>query len=135
MSPHLGPASRALIAVIAFGIAAQPLLGQLDESERESVETATSGRTTIFTIDEAPEIDGVFEELWQDGTRLPDNFLQVDPVEGGPPSEVTEVYLMRDASNFYVGFRCLDSDPSGIRANQIARLRVAKTCARIYPRG
>ncbi|MCH2145768.1 MAG: carbohydrate binding family 9 domain-containing protein [Phycisphaerales bacterium] len=121
MPPHSGPAIHALIAAIASGIAAQPLLGQLDESERESIETATTEQTTIFTIDEAPEIDGVFEELWQDGTRLPDNFLQVDPVEGGPPSEVTEVYLMRDARNFYVGFRCLDSDPSGIRANQMQR--------------
>ena len=121
MPPSSGPAIRILIPAILFGIAAHPALGQLDQSERESVETAPLEQTTIFTIDEAPEIDGVFEEIWQDGTLMPDTFRQVNPIEGAPPTEKTEVYLMRDARNLYVGFRCFDSDPSGIQANKMQR--------------
>lgn len=95
--------------------------GVLDEDERESVETAPEGLASIGMIDEAPVIDGVFEEIWTRGTRLEDTFRQVEPKEGGEPSEKTEVYVMRDSKNLYVAFRCFDSDPSGIRAKQMKR--------------
>lgn len=106
-----------LLALTGAGVAD----AQVFDQDRESVETAPLERPSIMTFEEAPEIDGVFEELWTQGTRVPDTFLQVNPVEGAPPSQPTEVWLMRDSRNFYVGFRCLDDDPSGIRANQMKR--------------
>jgi hypothetical protein len=113
--------SRLSILLLALTVNTGTIQAQVIDQDRESVETAPLERPTIFTIEEAPEIDGVFEEIWQFGTKLPDTFLQVNPVEGGPPSQVTEVYLMRDSRNFYVGFRCLDTEPEGIRANQLKR--------------
>lgn len=103
------------------GIPALQAQDILDRDGRESVEGTTGALPSVFLIDEAPVIDGVFEEIWTLGTRLPDTFKQVDPVEGGPPSESTEVYVMRDSRNFYIAVRCLDSDPSGIRAKQMKR--------------
>jgi hypothetical protein len=121
MLPPRRPDNAFLLAMTSAAVIASPLFGQLDETSSESVETAGPERSSIFTIDEAPEIDGVLEEIWQDGTRLPDTFRQVEPVEGALPTERTEIYLMRDSRNFYVAIRCLDSDPDGIRANQMKR--------------
>jgi hypothetical protein len=112
---------RFIVTVLVLAGGTYPAVAQIQSEDRESVETAPLERTTIFTIDEAPEIDGIFEEIWDFGTKVPDTFLQVNPVEGGPPSQVTEVYLMRDAKNFYVGFRCRDDDPEEIQANQLKR--------------
>jgi len=121
MHPHLETTTRAVLVALFLCASSDIARAQLDRDGEESVETAPSRATTILTIDEAPEIDGVLEEIWQDGTRLPDTFRTVEPVEGGIPSERTEVYLMRDDRNFYVAIRCLDGDPSGIRANQMKR--------------
>ena len=113
--PHLSGWS-----VIAASCFASLAVAQLDQSELESVETGPRQQPNmIYTVETAPEIDGVLEEIWQYGTPLKGAFRQVNPEEGAPPSQRTEVYLMRDARNFYVGFRCFDDDPSAISATQM----------------
>lgn len=68
-----------------------------------------------------PTIDGVMGvEEWA-GALVIDDFRQVDPVEGGPPSEHTEVRLTFDADALYVVFRCFDRDPDRIVATQMKR--------------
>ena len=112
----------ALTTLVVFGMACltSVAVAQLDRSERESVETAPLAETNrIYTVETAPEIDGTLEEIWQAGTPLKGPFRQVNPDEGEPGTERTEVYLMRDSKNFYVGIRCWDSEPSGIVASQM----------------
>ena len=114
--------SRAFVFpwAIALGCLAAGASAQLDQSERESVETAPQAEpNSIYTVETAPEIDGILEEIWQSGTPLSESFRQVNPDEGAPPTERTEVYLMRDSKNFYVGFRCWDQDASSISATQM----------------
>lgn len=65
----------------------------------------------------APEIDGVIKPDEWAGAAIIDNFTQVEPVEGATPSERTVAYLMCDAENLYMAFRCFDSKPEEIRAN------------------
>ncbi|HAW94730.1 MAG TPA: hypothetical protein DCX60_00495, partial [Phycisphaerales bacterium] len=118
--PSGHPAGIRLLSAIAAGCLTAGAVAQLDRSERESIETAPLDQTTrVYTVETAPEIDGTLEEIWQAGTRLKGAFRQVNPDEGAPATERTEVYLMRDSKNFYVGFRCWDDDPSGIRATQM----------------
>ena len=105
---------------ITLGCLATSAIAQLDQSERESVETAPQAEPNlIYTVETAPEIDGVLEEIWQSGTPLAENFRQVNPDQGAAPSERTVVYLMRDSKNLYVAFRCWDDDASGISATQM----------------
>ena len=78
-----------------------------------------SGRITRAA--EAPIIDGVpDEEVWR-GALVIDEFRQVEPEEGGEPSERTEVRLLFDRTHLYVSFRCFDRSPQGIIATEMRR--------------
>lgn len=66
-------------------------------------------------------IDGhLDEEVWSLAETLTD-FRQQDPVEGGAPSEPTEIRLLYDSQALYLGAMFYDSDPSGILAHQLER--------------
>ena len=68
-----------------------------------------------------PVIDGrLDEEVWQRATPL-GALRQVVPVAGAAPSEATDVLLFYDDEMLYVGLRCWDRDPAGIRATQMQR--------------
>ncbi len=60
------------------------------------------------------------EEAWALAERVTD-FLQKEPREGAPASEVTEVRILFDTQQLYIGVICHDSDPSGIRATELRR--------------
>jgi hypothetical protein len=65
-------------------------------------------------------LDGRLDEpVWQRAEPA-DAFLQQEPVEGGPPSERTEVRVAFDRNALYLGVRAFD-DPSGILAFQRQR--------------
>lgn len=72
-------------------------------------------------IEVRPAIDGVMDEpFWNDLIPVMD-FVQRDPLDGGVPSERTEVRIAYDEDFLYFGFHLFDSDPSGIRANILHR--------------
>lgn len=59
-------------------------------------------------------IDGRLDEpVWQKLTPQGD-FLQMDPNEGQPISERTEVLVFYDHDKLYIAFRCFDSEPAKI---------------------
>ncbi|HSF20060.1 MAG TPA: DUF5916 domain-containing protein [Vicinamibacteria bacterium] len=64
--------------------------------------------------EEAPVIDGIVDdEVWKKGQLITD-FVQAEPYEGQPATERTEVRIVYDNRNLYVGVVCYDNDPSGI---------------------
>ena len=68
-----------------------------------------------------PTLDGhVNDEVWL-GTEPYTTFTQQDPVEGAPASERTEVRVLFDKSNVYIGIICFDSEPDKIIVNQSRR--------------
>ena len=70
---------------------------------------------------EAIEIDGhLNEEAWSQ-TQMIDDFTQQSPDEGQPTTERTEVRMLYDAENLYIGFECYDSEPDKIVANEMRR--------------
>ena len=73
----------------------------------------------VRRIDRAPTIDGALDDAaWQVPPEIP--FLtQVDPVEGGEPSERTEVWIARDDEALYIGIHARDSDPDAILAREM----------------
>jgi hypothetical protein len=71
----------------------------------------------IPKISNPPKIDGrLDDDCWEQATKL-SNFYKFVPVDGEPASEKTEVLLAYDKENFYVAFRCYDSNRHKIRAH------------------
>jgi hypothetical protein len=87
----------------------------------ESPPRGASALARASRIHTPPVIDGVLDEpFWADLEPVTD-FVQRDPVDGGIPSERTEVRIAYDENFLYFGFMLHDSDPTGIRANILHR--------------
>ncbi|HUQ85939.1 MAG TPA: RluA family pseudouridine synthase [Vicinamibacterales bacterium] len=66
-------------------------------------------------------VDGALDEdVWKRAAPATD-FIQADPLEGQPATEITEVRLAYDADYLYIAALCRDSDPSGIVVNEIRK--------------
>ena len=75
-----------------------------------------------FPVPESLEIDldgRIEESTWQSATPITD-FTQQEPVEGGTPSQETEIRVVFDEDNLYIGAIFYD-DPDGIIAYQRQR--------------
>lgn len=70
---------------------------------------------------DSPIIDGNLEtEIW--GQAQPaSNFIQKQPAEGQPATEDSEVRILYDNDNLYIGIMCFDSEPEKIIANEKRR--------------
>ena len=65
----------------------------------------------------APVIDGrLDEDAWKTALHFTD-FKTYKPDFGKEPGQKTEAFFLFDAENFYIAFRCHDSDPGLIKAN------------------
>ena len=92
-----------------------PALQAQDFSNRE-LYTVSAGR-----VEEAPEIDGSLEdEVWESAGRI-DQLTQQEPQVGAPATERTEVLILYDARNLYLGLRAFESAPDGIIATEMRR--------------
>jgi len=68
-----------------------------------------------------PVVDGVLnDEVWSQAKPF-DNFTQVDPVEGATPSQRTQVRIVYDADNLYIGVRSFDDHPELIVGKELRR--------------
>src|SRR5436190_1590538 len=71
--------------------------------------------TSPITIDGALD-----EEVWTRAMPAT-GFIQADPQEGQPASELTEVRVAYDADYLYIGALCRDSNPAGIVVNELRK--------------
>ncbi len=66
-------------------------------------------------------VDGNLDDpQWQRATKV-SGFVQKEPEEGSPASEITELRVLYDDENLYIGVFCFDSQPDKIVANQMRR--------------
>ena len=66
-------------------------------------------------------VDGLLQEpAWRSAPVVGD-FVQKEPQEGAPASERTEVRILYDDANLYIGVVCFDGDPSRIVAREMRR--------------
>lgn len=78
---------------------------------------------TLIAIPAEGEItlDGILdEESWLIGIPV-SNFTQREQNEGEPPTEKTEVIIIYNTNNLYIGMRAFDSEPEKITARQMQR--------------
>lgn len=109
MSNTAGPACVALAAIGAVtSVHAQPQ-DQPAEARTKTVE--------MVRTDTPPTIDGdLGDAVWADAAVV-DDLHQVNPVEYAEPFQRTEIRLLYDDENLYVGARLYDTDPEEITAN------------------
>ena len=79
------------------------------------------GRTTIRAVDAPLRIDGAFDGALYTSVPAMTDFVQVEPDLGAPATEKTEVWIAFDGDNFYLSFRCWDSQPERRVATQMRR--------------
>jgi hypothetical protein len=66
-------------------------------------------------------IDGVLDEPDWEAAKPIGEIRQREPLEGEKASEPTEVKLLYDSQNLYIGVMCFDSDPTHIIGTQMSR--------------
>lgn len=71
--------------------------------------------------EEAPKIDGDLSDAAWSKAAIVEEFFQVEPVEGGAPSQKTRAYLMYDERTLYIGFHLFDTDTDKINRAVLAR--------------
>jgi len=99
--------------VLLFLILYFPLFGLDEKGKPGSQENPYSVPKAASSV----KIDGVLdEEAWVHARVLELNY-EISPRENVAPPVRTEVLLTYDRSNFYIGFRCYDPEPSQIRAH------------------
>jgi len=87
-----------------------------------------TGRPTIrpTRADVPPRIDGRLDDpIWQTAVKITE-FEQYEPVDGVPPTELTDMYVAYDSDHIYFAFYAYYSDPGIMRANRVDRDRASQ---------
>jgi hypothetical protein len=72
-------------------------------------------------IAQSPVVDGRLDDpVWQTAKPIT-TFRQKDPAEGELSTELTEVRIVYDDAQLYIGARVIDSEPDQIRATELRR--------------
>ena len=89
----------------------------------EVISRDASGRATVRAVRvNAPmRVDGKLDEALYTSVPAISDFIQQEPQEGAPATEKTEVWVAFDADNIYVSFRCWESNPDRMIANEMRR--------------
>lgn len=87
----------------------------------QEVDTRPSVAALPLADDERIVVDGRLEEaVWQRAVPATD-FAQLDPQNGAPATERTEVRVAFDRDRLYFGVQCFDSEPARLLGNQMVR--------------
>ncbi len=96
--------------------AAQPQAGRAGQPAAEKVVHAYR-----LAAGESFVLDGVLNDaVWEQITPISD-FTALEPVEGGAPTERTEVRVAFDTDHLYIAVRLFDREPGGIKGFQRRR--------------
>jgi hypothetical protein len=114
MRPHhaiLSLPGRALVWLLAVGIA--------EAQQTATDQDAPLAQVTVIT--EPITLDGLLEETsWRSAPTIGE-FVQRQPNPGEAPTERTEVTVLRDEDNLYIGIVAHDSEPHRVVGTQMVR--------------
>lgn len=103
-------------ALVLWAIVASSTGGVAQEIDQVLIRSAEVTHTTA-----AIAIDGMLSEpIWASAPKI-GNLVQRQPNPGEPPTERTEVTLLRDDSNLYIGVYAYDAEPRRVIGTQMAR--------------
>ena len=89
----------------------------------EIISRDAAGRATIRAVrlTQPLEIDGNLDEGVYRAVRSASGFIQVEPDEGAPATNQTEVWVFFDDDNIYLSVKCWESNPERVVANDMRR--------------
>lgn len=87
-----------ILLCILFALTAAPVFAQL----------------TVQQIDSPIHLDGSLSEKAWESAEVISDFTQRELTEGAPPTEKTEVRIIQNGDNLYIGVKCFDSEPGKI---------------------
>ncbi len=80
---------------------------------------AQTKKVVAIRTDTPPEIDGyLYDDCWKNAITISD-FLQQEPISGNLPTYKTEVKILYDNENLYIGVMCYDDEPEKIIAREL----------------
>ena len=106
-----------IFIIIGSGLSFAQISGNYSLSSDSTVNRLAGSNRIYYTtrIDNRPKIDGkLTDACWEKGVWA-DGFTQQVPAQGKKPSQETEVKILYDNNNLYVGFKCHDKGPGKIR--------------------
>ncbi len=106
----------ASLALISLSLSAWAQTGQLPtDAERPVI------RAVRMNSEERIMMDGDLDEtVWRRAAPATD-FRQADPENGEPATERSEIRIVFDRDNLYIGAQFFDSDPGAMLGNQMVR--------------
>jgi hypothetical protein len=99
------------------------LVGVLDAATAVAQETSSSPSVVAIRLGDSEriDVDGRLDEaIWQRASPAT-NFAQLDPQNGAPATERTEVRVAFNRDRLYLGVECFDSEPARLLGNQMVR--------------
>jgi hypothetical protein len=85
-----------------------------------TVMAALAAEVKAVRVPQGPKIDGSLSDpAWQSAAPYA-GFRQVEPEANAEPTERTELRVIYDESNLYIGVLCFDREPRRIAANSMA---------------
>ena len=103
--------AMALCAFLIFAVDVSP-------QAIASIVTRSAGVTEIA---EPIEVDGVLDDAAWKSARKIGELVQRQPATGQPPSERTDVMLLRDQDHLYIGIYAYDAEPDRVIGTQMMR--------------
>jgi hypothetical protein len=109
-----------LVTVLVAGCVMGPLVGEA--AAQTDVRTAHADRRLPAVRATGPiKIDGALDEADWDRAPVARGFIQNDPHEGEPATEDTDVRVLYDVNNIYIGVFAHDRDPHAILTSELAK--------------
>jgi hypothetical protein len=113
--------SRRLVEILAAALLFSVVYSPAEAGRRDDTSGVPIVHAHQLEAGEFVVLDGRLQEAAWERTVPATGFRQQEPVEGGAPSEHTEVHIAYDRNNLYIGVVLHDSDPDGIIGHQKQR--------------
>jgi hypothetical protein len=97
------------------GVSEVPAAASATETNRERYQFPA------VRVEEGPVIDGVLDDQAWAQAALIDEFVQQEPLSGAPATQRTEVRVLYDGANLYLGVLAFDSSPERVTATEMRR--------------
>lgn len=86
----------------------------------QCIQASTPPTVRALKTEAGPKVDGFLDDRIWEGAVLVTGFKMVEPNPNVQPSEKTELRVIYDRDNLYLGIHCLDSEPSKISGQTMA---------------
>ena len=120
-SPSWGRMASLFTTMLLLAAAGSVAQGQAPTQSGTLSEAPTDRTVRAIHVSQAPDIDGVMDELFWAEIAPVGNFIQRWPVDGQAMSESTLVRVAFDENNIYFGMIMYDGEPNRIMASVLQR--------------